>query len=347
MKFKRKCLPDIIQFRRPEDQQTYLGPKSVARQKQSQVCMRRREEKENLIGIFERMHQFYEVSKDIQGVEVTLKLLLEAGLLEFEETNQVVDSAEALFQFFTKIKYLNLEYKELEVYVTLLTQKLEQKAKDHTKLQINGEAFRTAFAKHIALLEDTHRALHVYNQSASNNNLYLRAQQGCRVIELLSQARLYYEIKKFSQRHYSPLLERDFEWMTESAYLDMHCFEILQALVNEGTLFLGTGTIKEALMSERIEYIVNKLVQTRNYAMALDLNERAKTLLKLNYDLELIQKPLKMETKIYERMHKDNRENYASYFKVMFVGAAHLPEFRDKTFILRAIQNESSSAIIE
>jgi len=34
-------------------------------------------------------------------------------------------------------------------------------------------------------------------------------------------------------------------------------------------------------------------------------------------------------------MHKDQKKNYSTYFKVEFVGNAHLEEFRNKTFIMR------------
>ena len=40
-------------------------------------------------------------------------MLLEAALLEFEETNQAVSSSAVLFQMFTKIKYLSMGYKEV------------------------------------------------------------------------------------------------------------------------------------------------------------------------------------------------------------------------------------------
>ena len=34
-------------------------------------------------------------------------------------------------------------------------------------------------------------------------------------------------------------------------------------------------------------------------------------------------------------MHKDQKKNYSTYFKVEFLGNAHLEEFRDKIFIMR------------
>ena len=51
---------------------------------------------------------------------------------------------------------------------------------------------------------------------------------GCRYIQYLTKARLYYEIKKFVRQDYEPILMRDFEWKTESAYLDIHCFNMLE-----------------------------------------------------------------------------------------------------------------------
>jgi len=49
------------------------------------------------------------------------------------------------------------------------------------------------------------------------------------------------------------------------------------------------------------------MVACRCYALALDLNLKVKMIYQKNYDLERIQKPLKMETFIYDRMHKDNK----------------------------------------
>ena len=66
------------------------------------------------------------------------------------------------------------------------------------------------------------------------------------------------------------------------------------------------------------------MVACRCYAIALDLNVKVKMIYQKNYDLERIQKPLKMEGFIYDRMHKDNKQNYASYFKVEFLGNGHI-----------------------
>ena len=63
-------------------------------------------------------------------------------------------------------------------------------------------------------------------------NIYLRVLFGCRVIELLSKARLYHEIKKFSKKEYAPILENDLEWTVEVAYLDKFSYEILQTQVD-------------------------------------------------------------------------------------------------------------------
>ena len=46
-------------------------------------------------------------------------------------------------------------------------------------------------------------------------------------------------------------------------------------------------------------------------------------------------------------MHKDNRQNYSSYFKCYFVGNGHDDEFRDKSFILRSIANQDKLEIEE
>ena len=46
-------------------------------------------------------------------------------------------------------------------------------------------------------------------------------------------------------------------------------------------------------------------------------------------------------------MHKDNRQNYSSYFKCNFVGNGHDDEFRDKSFILRSIANQDKLNVEE
>ena len=69
--------------------------------------------------------------------------------------------------------------------------------------------------------------------------MFLRVLYGCRVIELLSKARLYNEIKLFARKEYSPILEREFDWKTEIAFLDMHSYEILKKLLDQGAIYLG------------------------------------------------------------------------------------------------------------
>jgi len=50
---------------------------------------------------------------------------------------------------------------------------------------------------------------------------------GCRVIELLSKARLYDVIKRFIRSEFEPILEREFEWLTEIAFVDLFAYDIL------------------------------------------------------------------------------------------------------------------------
>jgi hypothetical protein len=69
---------------------------------------------------------------------VSIQLLLEAALLEFEETNQVADSSAVLFQMFTKIKYLSMGYKEVQTYMALLNKLLAKSAIEQTSLRVNG-----------------------------------------------------------------------------------------------------------------------------------------------------------------------------------------------------------------
>lgn len=54
-----------------------------------------------------------------------------------------------------------------------------------------------------------------------------------------------------------------------------------------------------------------------------------------------------MEGKIYQKMHKDQKQNYASYFKVEFLGNGHIKEFRNKTYILRSIANQDKLTVEE
>ena len=148
--------------------------------------MRRAEQKTTLVKIFARAYQYFEVSGQLKGVETTIQLLLEAALLEFEETSLVQDSAAVLFLMFTKIRYLELQYKIVQNLIKVLNVRLEKLALEHTNLKVNGQAFRVEFAKHITLLEDTYHALYHFRNNKAKQNIFLRALYGCRVIELLS-----------------------------------------------------------------------------------------------------------------------------------------------------------------
>ena len=159
--------------------------------------------------------------------------------------------------------------------------------------------------------------------------MYQRVMYGCRVLEKFSEAKIYYEMKRFCTTEYTAMIENELNWMTESAYLDLHTYELLQELVDTGVEYLGNEQVKSVMLSGEISKIVDKLISTRNYAKALDLNDKVKNIFQRNYDLERIQQPLEMETKIYQRMHKDKRVNYASYFMAKFLGVAHAPDFKD------------------
>ena len=84
---------------------------------------------------------------------------------------------------------------------------------------------------------------------------------GCHFIELLSKARLYHEIKMFSRKEYAPILEREFEWTTEIAFLDLHSFKILQSHIDEGAIPFDSVSIKATMLSDEIGAIVDSLVK--------------------------------------------------------------------------------------
>ena len=60
---------------------------------------------------------------------------------------------------FTRIKYLEMQNKDLDVYKKMLSRLLGKIAKEQTSLRVNGEVFRQNFTNYITLLEDTYTAL--------------------------------------------------------------------------------------------------------------------------------------------------------------------------------------------
>ena len=185
-----------------------------------------------------------------------------------------------------------MPYKDVKTYINLVNKLLDKICLENVNLRVNGEAFKAEFIKYTTLLEETFHALYHFKQSKAKKNLFLRALFGCRFIELLSKARLYYEIKAFSRKEYAPILEREFEWVTEIAFLDLFSYDILQSQVDQGAIPWDSETIKSVTLSDEISAIVDSLVKQRCYALALDLNKKVKELYERNYDLERIQKPL-------------------------------------------------------
>lgn len=151
-KFKRKCLPDIIVFKSRKHHEVLLDPMSdrggIVRDN-AQAFLRQAKQKETLSNIFKSMHEYNEVSLEPLGVEVSMNLLLEAALLEFEETNTVTSTSAVLHQMFMQIKYLDMEYKDLQTYIKLLSTNLNKIAKEQTSFRVNGEAFRVEFVRNI------------------------------------------------------------------------------------------------------------------------------------------------------------------------------------------------------
>ena len=122
-----------------------------------------------------------------------------------------------------------MPYKDVKTYINLVNKLLDKICLENVNLRVNGEAFKAEFIKYTTLLEETYHTLYHFKQSKAKKNLFLRALFGCRFIELLSKARLYYEIKAFSRKEYAPILEREFEWVTEIAFLDLLSYDILQS----------------------------------------------------------------------------------------------------------------------
>ena len=60
---------------------------------------------------------------------------------------------------FTRIKYLEMQNKDLDIYKKMLSRLLGKIAKEQTSLRVNGEVFRQNFTNYITLLEDTYTAL--------------------------------------------------------------------------------------------------------------------------------------------------------------------------------------------
>lgn len=76
---------------------------------------------------------------------------------------------------------------------------------------------------------------------------------GSKVIELLGKAQLYYELEKFSKNEYAPILERDFLWKTESAFLHIFRYSILEKMVvQERSIYLGEEHIKVSILCNEI-----------------------------------------------------------------------------------------------
>ena len=159
-------------------------------------------------------------------------MLLETAMLEFEVTNKALNSSNVLFEMFTKIKYLDMDWKDVKIYIDLVNKLLHKISLENVNLRVKSEEFKAEFVKYTSLLEETYHAIYHFRRSKDMGNIYLRALYGCRVIELLSKARLYHEIKKFSRKEYAPILENDLEWSVEVAFLDKFSYEILQTQVD-------------------------------------------------------------------------------------------------------------------
>lgn len=176
----------------------------------------------------------------------------------------------------------------MQTLIKVLNVLLEKLALEHTNLKVNGQAFRIEFSKHVTLLEDSYRALYHFRNNKAKSNIFLKALYGCRVIELLSQGRLYYEVQRFSKKEYVPILMKDLGWKSEAAFLQLHSFKILQKLIDQGAIYLGNDKIKMKTLSDEMSQIVNSLFDCRCYATALEYNDQIKQLYQRNYDLEMI-----------------------------------------------------------
>ena len=69
-------------------------------------------------------------------------MLLETAMLEFEETNKALNSSNVLFEMFTKIKYLDMDWKDVKIYIDLVNKLLHKISLENVNFRVKSEEFK-------------------------------------------------------------------------------------------------------------------------------------------------------------------------------------------------------------
>ena len=63
---------------------------------------------------------------------------------------------------------------------------------------------------------------------------------------MLYKARLYQELRDFTNKEYDALLTK-LKWKNEKAFLELHCYGLLKKLTDDGTMYLGGSRVSTNL----------------------------------------------------------------------------------------------------
>ena len=114
------------------------------------------------------------------------------------------------------------------------------------------------------------------------------------------------------------------KWIPEKAFLDLHCYELLKKLTDDGTMYLGNASVSTNLHAHQLMDVADKFKDCRFYDQAVEILDKVKEHYQKVYDFETMAIPLEKQVRIYKQMSTDKREEHATYFRLKFIGNGHI-----------------------
>jgi hypothetical protein len=89
------------------------------------------------------------------------------------------------------------------------------------------------------------------------------------------EAKLYLKIIRFRQTKFDAIF-KELKWFTETAFLDLKCYNLLKNLTTEGFINVGSTHVAVQSLCDGLMSIVERLRENRFYDIALNKLDEVK-----------------------------------------------------------------------
>ena len=253
--------------------------------------------------LYLRVNAQYERYKDLGGLKLVFRMIVETGLVELCTTGNIHGTHKIVFLFFIQVKFLKKTWDQVQLYINLLRNEVKSICEEEgrTSYLFDKDQFTKTVTGVIDLVAKIYFTQFKYHKQKQLNatNPLARTKYGLKLINLLTQAKLYTELQTFIHTEFGPVMA-ELKWNLERAFLDLHSYELLKRLTDDGTMYLGNTTISTNLHAQQLMDVADRFKECRFYDKAVEILDKTKEHYQKVYDFDAISMPMQKQVAIYK-----------------------------------------------